>query len=135
MNTAQKVIDDVNVAVENAYRQLRYPGVQTLNERSYSPRMWRESVLPDVPDYCRSYDPIMEVIALLSEKDGFKSIRNRHRDYLIRLMTIVNRGEELWDNGKFTGSWHHAIRCVEATPMQMCEAFLVSMGQEWPVKS
>ncbi len=54
------------LTIYNAYTQMLYPGVREYREADYSPIVWRESILPRMPDYLNSLDAIMPVVRSLS---------------------------------------------------------------------
>lgn len=84
----------------------------------------------DAPDYCNDLNGIRTVEEKLSQKFGHLSVGNKHRDYLVILMGIMNPGVQLWDNGTFLGNWSHAINVAEATAAQKAEALVRALGLE-----
>ncbi len=79
-----------------------------------------------VPDYTGSLNAMHEAEQFLERTTGHLSVKCLIRDYLLTLMQIClpNPEKELWENGRFLGTWGDCVFAYTATAAQRAEAFL-----------
>lgn len=100
----------------------------------YSPLLGKQRKVT-IPDYCRDLNACSELERHTTQiSNELSAWRQPGVTYEIALLDLCNPDEQLWDNGRYLGSFHHAGRAVRASALQKVLAFLVALGEDIPTE-